>query len=344
MSPYREGRYYTQGVLFYNAIRSRESATNCVLSPCHNAWMTDQYDILRKIARGEAISDSKLHRKLVDEFGLEVTIDGSNLQLDAPLELLDPDNLMKLLKPAVQSRLSRLDIHWTLDSTNRYVMDLATSAEFHGYTCLAERQTSGRGRRGRYWVSPFGKNIYLSMGWTLPADHPLDGLSLAIGTCVAKAIASVSQVKINLKWPNDILLNDGKAGGILVEIAGGPADKRRLVIGVGINLSLSSNDAGSINQPWSVVENVSRNELVAALVSELSMGLESFSQMGFEFFRSAWQALDAHEGQEVSIISNDSAQTGISRGVNESGNLVLETSGGIKVFNAGEVSLRSAGR
>jgi BirA family biotin operon repressor/biotin-[acetyl-CoA-carboxylase] ligase len=306
--------------------------------------MTDQYDILRKIARGEAVSNSKLHRRLVDEFGLEVTIDGDDLRLETPLELLDPDSLLKLIKPAAQSKLSRLDIHWSLDSTNRYVLDLATSTEFHGYACLAERQTSGRGRRGRYWVSPFGKNIYLSMGWTLPADQPLDGLSLAIGACVAKAITSVSQVKVSLKWPNDILLNGGKAGGILVEIASGDASTRRLVIGVGINLSLSSNDAGAIDQPWSVIENVSRNELAAALVTEISMGLEGFSQLGFEPFRSAWQALDAHEGQEVSIISNNSAQTGISLGVNESGNLMLETSEGIKAFNAGEVSLRSAKR
>jgi len=306
--------------------------------------MTDQYDILRKIARGEAISDSKFHRRLVDEFGLEVTIGDSDLRLETPLELLDPDRLMKLIKPAAQSQLSRLDIHWTLDSTNRYVLDLATSAEFHGYACLAERQTSGRGRRGRNWVSPFGKNIYLSMGWSLPADQPLDGLSLAIGTCVARAIASVSQVKVNLKWPNDVLLNNGKAGGILVEIAGGSANTRRLVIGVGINLSLSSSDAGSIDQPWSVVENVSRNELVAALVTEISTGLDDFSQLGFEPFRGAWQALDAHEGQEVSIVSNDFAQTGISLGINELGNLMLETSEGVKVFNAGEVSLRSASR
>tara|TARA_R110002072_G_C7926148_1_gene531365 strand:- start:991 stop:1911 length:921 start_codon:yes stop_codon:yes gene_type:complete len=303
--------------------------------------MTDRHDILRTLATGEPVPDTMAHRRLVDEFGLEYTIDGAGLRLKMQLELLDPEFLSKSVTPAAQSQLSRLDIHWTLDSTNRYVLDLADSDDFHGYACLAEQQTSGRGRRGRHWVSPFGKNIYLSVGWVVPADRPLDGLSLAVGTCVANAISSVSRVQVNLKWPNDVLLNGGKTAGILVEIAGGAGASKRLVVGVGINLALSLVDVGSIDQPWSVVENVSRNELVAALVSELASGLEVFSRTGFDSFRKSWQALDAHEGQEVNIISSDSVQTGISRGVNEFGNLVLETAEGLKVFNAGEVSLRS---
>jgi len=303
--------------------------------------MTNEYDILRQFAQGERLSDTEKHRELVGRFGLTCASDGNNIYLEAPLELLDPKLLHGAITSAAQQQLSRLDVHWSLDSTNSYVLNLSNSAEFHGYVCLAEQQTAGRGRRGRHWVSPFGKNIYLSLGWAMPIDQPVEGLSLAVGTCVAEAIRSVSLTQVSLKWPNDILLDGGKAAGILVELAGGPAAERRLVVGVGINLALSSEEAGRIDQPWSVVEKVSRNQLVAALISELATGLSTFSQTGFSSFRDSWQALDAHAGLDVSIVANDSVQTGISRGVNASGNLILETSEGRKFFNAGEVSLRA---
>jgi len=327
--------------LFYNDQR-RESATNYDARPCHNSSMTNEFDILRQFAQGEHLSDTEKHRELAGRFGLTCTSDGAGIYLEPPLELLDPKLVQGTIAPAAQQHLSRLDVHWTLDSTNSYVLNLSNSAEFHGYVCLAEQQTAGRGRRGRHWVSPFGKNIYLSLGWVLQLDQPVEGLSLAVGTCVAEAIRSVSPAKVSLKWPNDILLEGGKAAGILVEFAGGVATERRLVVGVGINLALSSEEAGGIDQPWSVVEKVSRNQLVAALVSELATGLDTFSQTGFSSFRDSWQALDAHAGLNVSILANDTVQTGISRGVTASGNLILETSEGRKVFNAGEVSLRAS--
>ncbi|MFT7244836.1 MAG: BirA family biotin operon repressor/biotin-[acetyl-CoA-carboxylase] ligase [Candidatus Azotimanducaceae bacterium] len=302
--------------------------------------MTNEFDILRQFSLGDHLSDIEKHRDIVDRFGLRCVSDGINIYLENPLELLDPELLRGAIPAAAQQHLSRLDIHWTLGSTNSYVLNLSSSSEFHGYVCLAEQQTAGRGRRGRHWVSPFGKNIYLSLGWLMPTDQPIEGLSLAVGTCVAKAIGSVSETKVNLKWPNDILLEGGKAAGILVELAGGSDAGRRLVIGVGINLALSREDAGLIDQPWSVVEKVSRNDLVAALITELATGLSTFSRTGFSSFRESWQALDAHAGLEVSILASDSVQTGISRGVNASGNLILETSEGRKIFNAGEVSLR----
>jgi BirA family biotin operon repressor/biotin-[acetyl-CoA-carboxylase] ligase len=163
-----------------------------------------------------------------------------------------------------------------------------------------------------------------------------------VGTGVAAAIKSVSDADVRLKWPNDVLIASGKAAGILIEIAGGAGVERRLVIGVGINLQLSHSDVGSIDQPWSVVEGVSRNKLVAALISELVAVLEKFSQQGFEPFEAPWAQLDAHLGKEVRLIANDRETVGISRGVNRAGNLLLETSEGEQVFNAGEVSLRAA--
>ena len=303
--------------------------------------MNTDFEMLRQLALGDAVDDTKENRLLAETFGLELLENDGKIQNPVPLELLDPEFLYQEIAPAAHQSLSRLDLHWTIESTNTRVMDLGRSTEFHGYACLAEQQTAGRGRRGRNWVSPFGKNIYLTLGWVMPSERSIEGLSLAVGTGVAAAIQSVSNTEIQLKWPNDVLIGAGKAAGILIEIAGGTGQERRLVIGVGINLQLSHQDAGSIEQPWSVVEGVSRNRLAAALISELVTVLEKFSQQGFEPFQAPWARLDAHFGQEVRLIANDRETVGISRGVDASGNLLLDTAEGKKTFNAGEVSLRA---
>lgn len=303
--------------------------------------MTDEFEILRQLASGACVDDTPENQLQADQFGLEFIQRAEGIALAAPLELLDPARLFKALSPVAHQRLSRLDLHWTIDSTNSYVMNLGRSDDFHGYVCVAEQQTSGRGRRGRNWVSPFGKNIYLTLGWVMPHHRSIDGLSLAVGTAVVAAIRSVSEVSVQLKWPNDILINGGKAAGILIEIAAGPGADRRLAIGIGINLQLSGKDAGTIDQPWSVIEGVSRNALAAALISQLVVVLEEFAELGFEPFRERWQSCDAHYGQEVRLIASEKVTVGVSRGVDASGHLVLETSEGEIAFNAGEVSLRS---
>lgn len=303
--------------------------------------MTNEYEILRQLASGSPVDDTAENRARAAEFGLEIHSTEYGLTLSTPLELLDPTRLYNAISPAAHACLSRLDLHWSIDSTNTYMMELGRAADFHGHICMAEQQTAGRGRRGRNWVSPFGKNIYLSLGWVMPQDRAIDGLSLAVGTAVASAVSSLSDVSVRLKWPNDILINGGKAAGILIEIASGPGPDRKLVVGVGINLQISSADAGSIDQPWSVIDGVSRNELAAGLISELVAVLQQFTEHGFEPFRERWLAFDAHVGQEVKLIASDKTTIGVSRGVDPSGHLILETSEGTKVFNAGEVSLRA---
>jgi BirA family biotin operon repressor/biotin-[acetyl-CoA-carboxylase] ligase len=302
--------------------------------------MTDEYEVLRKLAGGAEIANTPENRVLTDQFGLETVIKGDCLGLLEPLELLDPDVLYSEITGASHEHLSRLDLLWTTESTNSHVMSFGKSSEFHGYVCAAEQQTAGRGRRGRSWISPFGKNIYLTLGWLMPSDRSVDGLSLAVGTAVVAAIQSVSTASVQLKWPNDVLISGGKAAGILIEIASGPGPERRLVIGVGINLQLSSTDADSIDQPWSVIEGVSRNKLAAALVSELVSVLRDFTSNGFWQFKARWESLDAHFGQSVRLIASDKATVGLNRGVDSSGQLLLETPEGLLSFNAGEVSLR----
>lgn len=305
--------------------------------------MSDPYILLRDLAENGKVQATDSLLSLLGEFNLAYVSEGESVQLRQDLELLEPELLNSFISDSAKQCLSTLDLHWTLDSTNTFLMERSADSNFHGYVCLAEQQTAGKGRRGRPWVSPFGKNIYVTLGWSIDAHTPIAGLSLAVGTCVARAIRSVTDISVQLKWPNDILLDDGKAAGILVELAGGNQQSKQVVVGVGINLALSNEDSLQIDQPWSVIGGASRNRLAAELINELSAGLTRFVEAGFVSFQEEWLALDAHANQQVRILSHDRTIEGTSRGVDHQGNLILDTEQGRQTINAGEVSLRSIG-
>jgi len=134
----------------------------------------------------------KTLRKTAEAFGLDLISErGRGYRLATPLELLDAERIREALSDAGRARLSRLDIHPLIGSTNSELMRLAAGGAPSGSVCLAERQTAGRGRRGREWVSPFGVNLYLSLLWRYPfAPSNLGGASLAVGAVLADALNS----------------------------------------------------------------------------------------------------------------------------------------------------------
>src|SRR5690606_35135199 len=124
-------------------------------------------------------------------------------------------------------------------STNDWAFELLQSARAADevVVCLAECQRSGRGRRGRSWISPFGDNLYLTLAYREPGGvAAVDGLSLVVGISVARALERLGASGIKLKWPNDVFWGDRKLGGILVELRGELATDCHVVIGVGVNV------------------------------------------------------------------------------------------------------------
>ena len=121
-----------------------------------------------------------------------------------------------------------------MDSTNAEPMRQAEAGGAPGLVCTAEQQTAGRGRRGRQWVSPFASNLYLSLVWEFSQGAAaLEGLSLAVGVAVARALAACDVPAVQLKWPNDVLHDGAKLGGILLEMTGDAAGACQVVVGVG---------------------------------------------------------------------------------------------------------------
>ena len=307
--------------------------------------MNEAEILIQQLATGKPVPKSKDLLDLVDEMGLAYTESTATLWLNSPLELLNADTIRSSLTPDVIESTSTVDIHWSIDSTNAALMSKIDDDDFHGSVCLAERQVSGRGRRGRKWVSPFGKNIYLSLGWQMSIrDVRVEGLSLVIGMQVVKSLRALGVNHAALKWPNDILLDNGKLCGILIEMGTPVNGNVKLVIGIGVNLQMEKVDAAEIDQPWSQissVQNVSRNFLISQLINNISAELRRFSRTGFKPYQAAWQNDNLYQNKQVRVLIGDTAIEGIDRGVDQNGNLLLETAKGIVTYNAGEVSLRA---
>ncbi|MBT7831950.1 MAG: biotin--[acetyl-CoA-carboxylase] ligase [Candidatus Marinimicrobia bacterium] len=289
------------------------------------------------ISSGSAPASAGLKSDL-SAIGLSFEEQDGSLSLTDNIELLDRHKILERSLHEVS-----LDIQWSIGSTNDYLMKSDTRHESIA-VCMAEQQVAGKGRRGKVWVSPFGKNIYMSLGkhFTRSASG-LMGLSLVIGSCVVQTLRELGVSSVGLKWPNDILLEGGKLAGILVELGSARKGSVYVVMGVGINLDLDEDNARQIEQPWSVVgrhAEVTRNDLAARLIDSLVPALTIFEKEGFESFREEWNSNNVYKDREVVILQGENRIRGVDAGVDSDGNYLLDTGKGIRTFNAGEVSLR----
>lgn len=284
-------------------------------------------------------------RRAMDD-GLEVTtIRGRGYQLMSPVDLLDSAQITCQLdaEPASQVSLKVLD---EVDSTNAEVLRQISSGCNTLPIAIADCQTAGRGRRGRNWRSPRGKNVYLSMGLTFHGGFSvLDGLSLVLGVAVAEALEKLGAPDIGLKWPNDIFLPSGKLGGILVELQGELQEGVvQVIAGIGINVHMSK--AADVDQPWSSLAiacpNVSwsRNQLAGTIINAVVGAADTFSDKGFEHFVSRWQQRDIYYDRLVQAKGGEVKGTGC--GIDNRGNYLLRTAqGDVVPVRAGEISLRA---
>ena len=167
---------------------------------------------------------------------------------------------------------------------------------------------------------------------------------LVVGLAVARAIEASGGGAVQLKWPNDVLKDRAKVAGILVELGGVQSGQRSVVAGIGVNLNLSEADASSIDQPWQALKVDSRNQLIGQLINHLTRDFKVFAAEGFAPFRAQWMAHDAFKDEQVRVLLGENSIPGRNRGVDEAGNLLVETDQGLQHFNAGEVSLRGDGQ
>jgi BirA family biotin operon repressor/biotin-[acetyl-CoA-carboxylase] ligase len=293
-----------------------------------------------RMARGETVPASDLLLGFLEEAGVphETLLDGVRLPED--LELLDPSRILSYGSPGYVD----LEIHRIIGSTNDTVMQRLGNAHCQAVLCAAEMQTAGRGRRGRNWVSPFGRNIYVTYGRFLQRKlSELGGLSIVVGMQAVDVLRDMGLEDVGLKWPNDILFQGGKLGGILVELKSQESRGIGIAAGTGINFLLSETDATHIDQAWSAIGHratISRNQFLDDFSRKLIEAFEIFNSDGFLPFGEAWSDYDVYQGQTLRVKRGESWFEGVNEGIDREGNLLIRGADGIEVHNAGEVSMR----
>lgn len=298
------------------------------------------------------ISRSSVWKQLqsLGELGLHVVaVTGRGYRLPQPLYLLNHDAILAQMAPAACDLLNALEIHSVIDSTNRHLLDAAVDGGASGTVCLAEFQSAGKGRRGRRWVSPFGGNIYLSLLWRYQAGPgALAGLSLAVGVGVIRVLRQLGITEASLKWPNDIYWRGRKLGGILIEVSGESGGPCHAVIGLGLNVYLSDQEAQAIDQAWVDLQRISagplpdRNRLTALLLNQLLSIAAGFEASTVAGYLSEWRSYDCLLDQPARLSFGEHQLTGIVRGIDDQGLLILEVDGQPRSFASGEVSLKPA--
>lgn len=280
---------------------------------------------------------------------------GRGYQLTQPFDLLDNDAILGALPAPVRARLASLDVAWVLDSTNSELQRRRGAGDGLASVLLAERQTGGRGRRGREWNSPLAAHVYLSLarsfsgGWTR-----LGGLSLVAGMATVAALHALGYGMVRLKWPNDLVVvaADGtlrKLGGLLVEGAGEHAGPVRAVIGLGLNVRMPERFGLLLDQPWCELSELlsstpSRNALAAAIIAHWVPALDEFDRTGLAPFLDRYAGLDAIAGRAIRLGSETETIAGTALGLAADGALrVRLEDGSERCFHAGEVSVRAAG-
>ena len=280
--------------------------------------------------------------KKLERYGIEInSVKGKGYALCEPLILLNEDKIRKKLT----DKKSKLSLFESIDSTNEYLRSIRQPRIIH--FCLAEQQTAGRGRLGRTWHSPFGKNIYLSCLYPFQKDiSELAGLSLVVSLAILSTMKEFGiHEDVQVKWPNDILCRNKKISGTLIEVQAESHGASHAIIGIGINTNMLLDESGQISQLWTSMRHASgeyldRNLVCATLMNQLLAYLHRFDSEGFSAFMQEWVAAEGMQGKQVSVKTVSEIVTGEAVGINLQGHLLLKLADGkIRAFSSGDTSV-----
>lgn len=272
--------------------------------------------------------------------------------MSSATEVLTTPVMLNALKRAGVHDM-QVDVFDSLPSTSEYlsailVQDTPKSsvASAGSRLCVTDWQTNGNGRRGKTWVTERG-NVTFSMLVSIKKPPAmLMGLSLVTGVCVAESLASLAGLKVDLKWPNDILVSDGKLCGLLTELVSNAPNMTHVVVGIGINYTqptgIEAGDYTAVNLPELVELPPSRADLISDVAKRVLRAYALFEEQGWSAFADRWDAFDYLKGRRVRVLGADTEKQALAVGVNEQGALLVESDGVTQALFSGDVSLRLA--
>jgi BirA family biotin operon repressor/biotin-[acetyl-CoA-carboxylase] ligase len=248
------------------------------------------------------------------------------------------------LSREIQEQLKIVVLEQT-SSTNDVVWQHINDGYPTPIVCFAETQTAGRGRRGDQWQSPATGNLYFSLYWPFVADLAQSGLSIAIGISLINVLKSEGINDLQLKWPNDVLVNRQKLAGILVESRFGKT--QNTVVGVGLNFKLPTETQKLINQPATSIQQLCselpcRNELAGKIIQNMIETIQLFKHRGLRDFLPLWPQYDAFDNQLIQLIGPNEQFIARACGINEQGELRYQRADSIETLSNSHISIRFA--
>ncbi|WP_428100056.1 biotin--[acetyl-CoA-carboxylase] ligase [Candidatus Rariloculus sp.] len=285
----------------------------------------------------------------LEQWGLTVhRAPGFGYRLSRAVDLLDCETLGEY---SSTRRGTRLEVFTELESTNRYLLDKRAPEPGELAACVAEHQSAGRGRRGRSWHAPLGAGVCLSAAWSFRETPPeLAALSLAVGVVVRRVLRCEAGIEIDLKWPNDLVWDDRKLGGILVELTAEAQGRCHVVVGLGINVAMSQDllerisdwSAGAVDLMQATAGRAPRRTmLVTELIDALKALFADYERRGFAPYRDEWRSADYLRGKPVRVDEALHSTIGTAGGISADGALLLETDkGSLRRVISGDVSVR----
>ena len=259
------------------------------------------------------------------------------LNIDLLKDLLEKDLLDSNIEVFISQSTGS-----TNDDAKNFLSEQSSLLSIH----TSEQQIAGKGRNGKKWISPKGKNIYLSIGWLSNLKYSqLDGLSLAIGTILASSLNKFTQNKVGIKWPNDLLIEKKKISGILIETID-LNNQVGVVIGIGINVHMSKEEGKEIDQSWIALDEVTdsinnRNEIIGDIVNKVFQLTSIFTNEGFKAYKLDYESLDLLTGKRCSINIEGIDKTIEVLGVNDKGEMLVKEGSEYLTLRYGEVSIRA---
>lgn len=275
-------------------------------------------------------------------------VPGRGYRLADGVTLLDADVIAGQMSDPARALLAGIDILETVDSTSAELARRRDAGPFHFRVCLAERQTAGRGRRGRTWAASPYRDLMMSIGIEFPQwPAHLPTLGLVTALTVAKALDDLGVRGLMVKWPNDLVHDHGKVCGVLLDVTGEAHGPCRVIVGIGVNVSANGERGRDIEQLSTDLETIAgrpleRNGIVARCLDLLLPAFREFPAGGFAGYLDAWRRLDVLRDRQVAVHAADgSVSEGRAAGIDESGRLkVIGGDGDMRVFTQGDVSVR----
>ena len=299
-----------------------------------------------RIAREIGVSRSTVWRWVEQLRKLGVQVKGQHRTgyfLEKVSDIITPDLLRKRLKGNLFGK--RVFHFFKTDSTNRVAMELGYAEEPEGTVVVAEEQTEGRGRAGRYWHSERGTGLYFTLllrPRLAPAQAPL--LTMLAGLSAHAAIQAQTGLAPELKWPNDLLLNGKKIGGILTEMHAEPSAVRFVIVGIGINANQEKFPAELASLATSLRKESGkityRLELLLRLLMQFETDYNRFLREGPGFVVERFQSVSTFaKGRRVRVDTGADSYVGTTAGLSPEGLLlVARDNGPVTTVIAGDVS------